>query len=278
MATDDQTAEETPTPPPTDSERPSPPESDTMDTTPDQTDDASGPDDATQPLATDDSAPDPTTRSDEAADTTASHRDAEPDTAASNGDAAAWPETTPSPRRSDSTPGGPTPDELVAGTWDENTDGGAQRADVGSGDGRSAAPPPPPPPPTSASWPTQAQQPGRPTAEARNWAMGAHLSAFVGAWVALAFLGPLVVWLVKRDDDRFVEHHAKEALNFNLTMFGLGVLGFLLVVLTLGLGIVVVAPLALVFFVAWVVFPIIAAVRASNGEGYRYPLSLRLVK
>ena len=101
--------------------------------------------------------------------------------------------------------------------------------------------------------------------------MGAHLSAFVGAWVALAFVGPLVVWLVKRDQDPFVAEHAKEALNFNLTfLIALVVSALLALVL---IGFVLLAVVA----VAWIILTIIAAVRANNGEHYRYPLTIRFI-
>lgn len=166
-----------------------------------------------------------------------------------------------------------------------------------AGGGHQDPPPPPPPgdipsggstppPPPSAGPPPSGHQPGtHPSgvpSDSRNWAMGAHLSAFVGAWVALAFLGPLVVWLIRREHgDSFTEHHAKEALNFNLSMFvylvGGGIIGAILAVVTLGIGLVVLVPVALALVVAWIVLTILAAVKASNGETYRYPLTIRFV-
>lgn len=94
----------------------------------------------------------------------------------------------------------------------------------------------------------------------------------MGAWLALAFLGPLVVWLVKRDDHPFIEMHAKEALNFNLSVLVYTVVGGVLVFVLIGI------PLLIAIGVAWLVLTSIAAVRASNGEPYRYPLSIRLVR
>ena len=113
--------------------------------------------------------------------------------------------------------------------------------------------------------------------EVRNWAMAAHLSAFVGSFVALAVLGPLVVWLIRREVDGFSEQHAREALNFNLTLLLLIVAGIVLSVVTFGIGLIVVVPLALVVGVAWIVLTILAAVRASEGREYRYPLTIRFV-
>lgn len=135
-----------------------------------------------------------------------------------------------------------------------------------------------PPPPTR----TTAVQLG---SDRRNWGVAAHLSAFVAAWAALAFLGPLLVWLVKKDDDEFVGHHAREALNFQLTWllagFVAGVVTFVLAVVTLGVGLVVVGLVALVvglpLLVTWVWCTINGAVHASRGEAYHYPLSVRMV-
>jgi uncharacterized Tic20 family protein len=150
---------------------------------------------------------------------------------------------------------------------------------------------------TSASEPVWSPPPGggRPTwqappaahpsglpSDARTWALAAHLSAYLGAWVALAFLGPLVVWLVKRDEHPFVDHHAKEALNFNLSFLIYGVIGAVIAVplgiLTLGIGLIPLVLAGLVLVVIWLLFPILAAVKASNGEGYRYPLTIRFVR
>ena len=131
----------------------------------------------------------------------------------------------------------------------------------------------------------------------RQWAAGAHVAALVLAlltsWTA-GFAGMLaagLVWLLKRDESPFIAAHAREAFNFNLSMFlyacAVCLVGALLVgatVLTLGLGLVLTLPAGLVLLVAvgaiavmWLVCGIVAAVRAWNGEDYRYPLTLRLL-
>lgn len=135
---------------------------------------------------------------------------------------------------------------------------------------------PPPPPPQEPSF-RPMQHPSGLSSETRNWAMAAHLSALLGAWVALAFVGPLVVWLLKREEHPFVEEHAREALNFNLNLLLWLVVGFVVVIVTLGLGILVVVPIAVAIAVTWLVLTVIAAVRAANGESYRYPLTIRFV-
>ncbi|MFC3129270.1 DUF4870 domain-containing protein [Coralloluteibacterium stylophorae] len=124
-----------------------------------------------------------------------------------------------------------------------------------------------------------------PGAEERQWAMFAHLSAIVGAIVTSAFLygaaafaGPLIIWMVKKDTMPFVDDQAKEALNFNIT-FGIfaGVM-WLLTIITLGIGVFITLPLMAIAGIVWLVFTIIAAVKANEGVAYRYPLTLRLVK
>jgi uncharacterized protein len=108
--------------------------------------------------------------------------------------------------------------------------------------------------------------------EDRNWAMGAHLSAFIAAYIALGFLGPLVVLLVRGDRSRFVRQHAVEALNFNLTVLIYIAISVILALLLIGL--VMLVALGILYVVA----VIMAAVRANAGEMYRYPLTIRFVK
>lgn len=111
--------------------------------------------------------------------------------------------------------------------------------------------------------------------------MLAHLSAFAGALIALAFVGPLVVWLVKRDESPFVADQAREALNFNLSLYLYLTVGTVLLVivgvLTLGLGFALFVLLPIGGLV-WLILTIVAAVRANNGERYRYPLTIRFVR
>src|SRR5687768_2884713 len=57
-----------------------------------------------------------------------------------------------------------------------------------------------------------------PTAEERNWALAAHVGTFVAAWVALGFLAPLIILLVKGNDSPFVRRHAVESLNFQISL------------------------------------------------------------
>jgi uncharacterized Tic20 family protein len=126
---------------------------------------------------------------------------------------------------------------------------------------------------------------GVPSAEERQWAMFAHLSAIAGAlltggWAFSVgcFIGPLIIWVVKKETMPFVDDQAKEALNFNITVaIALAIL-LLLTVLTLGLGALLSIPLYVIVGIAWLVLTIIAAIKANEGVAYRYPFALRLVK
>ena len=110
--------------------------------------------------------------------------------------------------------------------------------------------------------------------EALKWAMGCQLVALVGILGnGIGFLlGPLVLWLLKRDVDPFVDEQGKEAVNFQLTMLLAAFVSFVLVLVLIGF------VLLLIVAIMMIVFPIIAAIKVSNGEHYRYPLAIRFIK
>lgn len=121
--------------------------------------------------------------------------------------------------------------------------------------------------------------------EQRQWAMFAHLSALLGAIVTGAFgggwgcfIGPLIIWLMKKDTMPFVDDQAKEALNFNITIAIAFVALLLLSFLTLGIGLILTVPLWIIIGIFWLVFTIIAGIKANDGVRYRYPFALRLIK
>ncbi|WP_242112230.1 DUF4870 domain-containing protein [Luteimonas aquatica] len=132
----------------------------------------------------------------------------------------------------------------------------------------------------------------------RHWAALAHLAAlllaFMTSWAAglAGVLAAGVVYLIKRNDSAFAAAHAREAVNFNLSMFlyacaacAIGVVLVGATVFTLGIGAIVTAPAGLVLValaagiaVMWLVCSALAAIKAWNGEAYRYPLTLRLLR
>jgi uncharacterized Tic20 family protein len=107
----------------------------------------------------------------------------------------------------------------------------------------------------------------------RSWCMACHLSALAG-FVVPAFghvLGPLVVWLIKRGESAEIDAHGKEALNFQISMLIYNLVAGVLCLLLIGFA------LLAALHILNVVFVILAAIKASEGQMYRYPLTIRLI-
>ena len=145
------------------------------------------------------------------------------------------------------------------------------------GDDRQPPPPPPPsggygeqppPPPPPGGGYGQQPPPGALGAgqlsqsDERLWAMLSQIGA-----VLIGFIAPLIVLLVQGDKSPFVRAHAVESLNFQISLL---IVGIPLTIITCGIG-------AIIFVVGWV-FEIIAGIKANNGEEYRYPVNIRMVK
>lgn len=106
----------------------------------------------------------------------------------------------------------------------------------------------------------------------RNIAVGCHLLGFLGLVVPFGnILGPLVLWLIKRDDNEFVDDQGREAVNFQITMTLAFLVAAALMALLIGF---LLLPLLGIY---WLVVVVLAAVAASRGERHRYPLTLRLL-
>ncbi len=116
-----------------------------------------------------------------------------------------------------------------------------------------------------------------PTSEERNWALAAHVGVFVAIWVAMGFLAPLIIMLVKGNDSAYVRRHAVESLNFQISVLIYGVAAFVAALVTLGIGLIVIVPVAIIAGIAYLILIILATIKAANGEDYRYPLTIRLV-
>ena len=123
-----------------------------------------------------------------------------------------------------------------------------------------------------------------PSLSDRQWAAGAHVAALLAAmmtslWAGVAgAIAALIVWMLVRDKSAFATEHAKEAVNFNLSMFIYAAIAVLLVVFTLGIGLIVALPMWLVLALAWIVCTLLAAFKAYDGQPYRYPITIRLFK
>ncbi len=118
------------------------------------------------------------------------------------------------------------------------------------------------------------------TSDLRTYAALIHLSPIVGGLFGgyLNFLFPLIMWLIRRNDHVFIDETGKEVVNFQISLLIYYLIGVLLIVLSLGLGAILMVPLFIILMLLTIVFAIIGALRASEGKIYRYPLNLRLIK
>ena len=107
----------------------------------------------------------------------------------------------------------------------------------------------------------------RPSSNDRLLAILCHLSEFLGVPLLL----PLIIYLVMKEDSAFVKDHAREALNFHLSLCLYGLICVPLVMIVIGI------PLLIALGVFAFVVSILAAIKVSDGQHYRYPLCIRLI-
>ncbi|MCA9401236.1 MAG: DUF4870 domain-containing protein [Candidatus Omnitrophica bacterium] len=108
----------------------------------------------------------------------------------------------------------------------------------------------------------------------RMWNMLCHITALCGL-IGIPFgniLGPLVIWLLKKNEFSSVDVHGKKALNFQITMAICGMVAGVLCLIFIGFLLLI--PIV----IADIVLTVMAAVKANNGEEYDYPFSLNLIK
>ena len=131
-------------------------------------------------------------------------------------------------------------------------------------------------PPDIGSEPAAGPPPGEPNQEEINLALVSHISGCIGiaAGGLIGFVGPLIVYLWKKDSSPFVESQAKEALNFQITMFFLSLACWIAV----GITCFFLTPLLVIPAVLQLVFGIVAALAVRDGQPYRYPFTLRLIR
>jgi uncharacterized Tic20 family protein len=101
---------------------------------------------------------------------------------------------------------------------------------------------------------------------ARTMGMLAHLLGLIG------FVGPLIIWLIKREESAFVDNQGKEALNFQLTLLIVWIVGGVTTFFCVGFFILLAA------MIIDLIFCIMGAMKANKGERYRYPVSIRFIK
>jgi uncharacterized Tic20 family protein len=116
-----------------------------------------------------------------------------------------------------------------------------------------------------------------------KWAGGVHVAAFLlalftswGAGIG-GMLAAFVVWVAKKDESDFIRQNAAEAFNFNFSMFIYAAAGLLFAIFTLGIGLLIIIPLAIVLAIVWLWCTIQAARAGFDGELYHYPLSIKLL-
>lgn len=128
------------------------------------------------------------------------------------------------------------------------------------------------PPPGTGPWPPPQSGSGNPiTPEDRNWAVAAHIGSLLTAWFAFGFIAPLIVLLVRGPSSPFVRRHAVESLNFQLNALVISIVCAILFIIFIGFILIA------VYGVFVLVCMILGTIRASAGEEYRYPLTLRVI-
>lgn len=116
----------------------------------------------------------------------------------------------------------------------------------------------------------------------RKWGLLVHLGVLVLAlmtsWAAglAGAVGAGIILLIRPLGSDFIAHHAREALNFNVSMFIYLVIGVVFSIFTLGLGLIITVPLGIILALVWLICSIMAAMAANDGALYRYPFTLRL--
>ncbi|MCF7520278.1 DUF4870 domain-containing protein [Pseudoalteromonas sp. N1230-9] len=107
----------------------------------------------------------------------------------------------------------------------------------------------------------------------RTWAMLCHLSSFAGLLIPFgSVIGPLIVWLAKKDEMPLVAEHGRKSLNFQLTMMIAYIISFLLMFVVIG---VILLPVIAIFAFIMVV---VSAIKANDGKEVDYPLSIEFIK
>ena len=109
--------------------------------------------------------------------------------------------------------------------------------------------------------------------DANTWGVFIHLSQFLAYLLPLAgIIAPIVLWQLKKDESEIINLHGKIVMNWLLTEFILLILAVMLCFVLIGF------PLLLILTAVGIVFPIIGAVKASKGEIWPYPCSIRFLK
>ncbi len=104
--------------------------------------------------------------------------------------------------------------------------------------------------------------------DSKGWAAAAHLIPLIG----FGFVAPLVIWLIKKDEDAYVEYHSREALNFQISFLIYMIVSAILIIVLIGI-------LMLIVIGIWgLIMMIVGGVKAASGDTWKYPFIIRFVK
>lgn len=170
------------------------------------------------------------------------------------------------PQHGSQQPGAQQPYESQPGYGSQQAYGGPQGYAPGSAANAASF--------TSQALPPQAYGPGsagfwQPTPSERSTSTWTQVGAIFTAWIV-----PLIIFLVKKDESPFIREQSRQSLNFQLTLIIAYIIADVIAVITLGFG----AIFYLVIWIVALVFMIIAAVAANKGEVYKVPMSIQFVK
>ncbi len=116
---------------------------------------------------------------------------------------------------------------------------------------------------------TPAEPVKSPSDEANTWAMILHLTLLI-TWSLVGIIAPIVIWQIKKDQFPIIDEHGKNAANWIISAFLYSIPLVILSFFVIGI------PFLIALGIAGIVFPIIAGIKASNGEVWKYPLSLQI--
>ncbi|MGJ8724294.1 MAG: DUF4870 domain-containing protein [Roseibacillus sp.] len=129
--------------------------------------------------------------------------------------------------------------------------------------------PPPGLPHQVITHPDNPHAPYAPNDDERTMAMLVHLLGLL-----TGFVGPLILWLVKRETSHYIDHHGKECVNFMITTLIVSIPMLFIVFITFGIGFILYIPWIIMIYV----FDIMACIQAYKGSWHRIPLTIRLIK
>jgi uncharacterized Tic20 family protein len=123
------------------------------------------------------------------------------------------------------------------------------------------------------SFPTPPPLPAT-SSHVRTWNILCHASALLGVFFHFPghLLGPLIVWLAKRDDSPEIDAHGKEALNFQISMLIYNVIAAVFCLVLIGFAFLA------ILWILNTIFVIVASIQASEGKFYRYPMTIRFIQ